>query len=451
MSQMIFLFIILGTALGALTYFLVRTLFVPRQLDSLSKALKQGQTQQVIRKAKKLLKNNARDVDAHHLLAQAYGQETKHELALMELKIINRIGKFTPLCPEIPFRRRLAGLYNKFNHHDEALTEYMLLIDKEPGNAENYFRAGEFFELRDMRDKAILYYRKAVELDGRHSESHLKLGILLVKSDRPLAAKGELEICLKMDPDNHRAHFYLGRLLKSLNDYPGALRSLEKARKDPAYKVRALIETGMAYLSMNNMARAITALETAIQLTEPDQMTEFLYSRYYLSLCHERARDLDQALDLWEQIYARRPTFKDVALKLSHYKDMREDDRLKDYLTAGREEFLGICRRLLKVMKLEEGEISEVKNGCTVLATEKEKSWTSSRKRPVQLMFLRVAEKIDDLTVRRFQELMKKNGGIRGIILTSSQFSSRAADFAQTKPIDLLDKKELSKLLHKVR
>jgi tetratricopeptide (TPR) repeat protein len=449
MSQMIFLLIILGTVLGALTYFLARSLLAPRSLDGLSKALEQGQTQQVIRRAKKLLKNNARDVDAHYSLALAYEQEEKHELALMELRIINRTGRFSAQCAEIPFRRRLAELSLKFGQHEEALTQYLLLIDKDPGNGEHYYRAGELFERRDMPEKALLYYRKAVELDGRHSGGHLKLGALLLKSDRPLAAKEELEICLKLDPDNCRAHFYLGRLLKSMHDYPGALRSLEKARRDPDLKVRALIETGMAYLSMNNLERAATTLQTAMKLAEPSQSQDFLYSRYFLSLCCERARDLDRAVALWQEIYARRPTFKDVAQKLSQYQDLREDDRLKDYLTAGSEDFLGICRRVLKVLKLEEREITEVKNGCTVLALEKEKNWTGSRKRAVQLMFLRVAERIDELTVRRFHELMKTGSAIRGMILTSSQFSSQAIDFAQSRPLDLLGRDELSSLLHK--
>jgi tetratricopeptide (TPR) repeat protein len=446
--MLIFLFIILGIAVGALIYFLLH-LFVPRRMEKLSKSLESGQTQQVIRQAKKLLRKNARDVDAHHLLALAYERDEKHDLALMELKIINQIGRFTALCAEIPFRKHLAALHRRYNHHEEALTEYLLLIDKDPGDAGHYYYAGQLFEERNLQDKALLYYRKAVELDGRHSDGHLKLGVLLLKSDRPLAAKEELEFCLKLDPENCPAHFYLGRLLKGLHDYPGALRSLEKARLDPAYAVRALIEIGITYLSMNNLERALTTLTKARKLADPSRMTDFLYSRYFLSLCCERARDLDRAISLWEEIYKRRPTFKDVAQKLGHYQELRQDDRLKDYLTAGAGEFLDICRRLLRVLKLEEREIIEVKNGCTVLAMEKEKNWTSSRKRPVQLMFLRVAERIDELTVRRFHELMKKDNVIRGILVTSSLFSSRARDFAQTRPIDLLDKEALCKLLHK--
>jgi len=443
------LIIILGTAVGALTYFVVRALIVPRRRDGLIKALEQGHTQQVIRQAKKLLKSNSRDVDAHYLLARAYELEEKPELEFMELKIIAQIGQFTEKCAEIPCRSRLAELYAGYQQQEEALTEYLLLIDRDPGNAEYYFRAGELFEARDLRDKALLYYRKAVEMDGRHSSGHLSLGILLAKSDRPLAARNELESCLKLDPDNCQAHFYLGRLMKSMNDYPGALRSLEKARRDPAYKVRALIESGTVYLGMNNLERGISALESAVKLAEPERAADFLYSRYFLSLCHERARDLDRAVALWEEIYARRPTFKDVAQKLSQYQELREDDHLKDYLTAGGQEFLKICRKLLRVLKLEEREISEVKNGCMVLAMEMEKNWTSSRKRAVQLMFLRVAERIDELTVRRFHEQMKKSSVIRGMILSSSQFSTRAGDFAQTRPIDLIDKDALSSLLRR--
>jgi restriction endonuclease Mrr len=48
------------------------------------------------------------------------------------------------------------------------------------------------------------------------------------------------------------------------------------------------------------------------------------------------------------------------------------------------------------------------------------------------------------------QEEMKKMNITRGIIITSSGYSKVALDFAESRPIDLLDKEKLKELLQKV-
>jgi len=41
-------------------------------------------------------------------------------------------------CPEIQFRKEIAKLFIEFEQVDEALKEFLLLIQLEPFNAENY-------------------------------------------------------------------------------------------------------------------------------------------------------------------------------------------------------------------------------------------------------------------------------------------------------------------------
>ena len=333
MSAIIILIIIVGTGLVALIFFAVRRFLRPRRVGTIARLLRGGRPQAAVRLAKQILSREPRNPDAHFLLAEAYLADGKAELALMELKIINQLGHFGVHCREIPFRRRAAELYRRFRQPEEALKEYLLLLSLEPDNPDNPFQAAQLFEERQMSEKAAQLYRRAVQVDGQHVGAHLQLGTLLYRQKRLAEAQHELEAALRLEPDNLEASFLLGRTLKAVHDFPGALRALEKAQRDPGLKVKALIEAGTCHLSMNNLAKAIPVLERAVSLsTGTEGGTDPLYARYFLALAYEKNRDLEKAIASWEAIFARNPTFRDVAQKLNQYQELRADDRMKDFL-----------------------------------------------------------------------------------------------------------------------
>lgn len=447
MPAVIALIIIFGTAIGVITIFLIKTVIAPKRVTTLVEYYRQSKYSAAIRMARQIIAKEPRNSEAHYLLGLSYIADNKPELALMELKTVNQIGKFGGACPEVDFRRTIASLFAKYGQAEEALKEYLLLMKLEPQEPNHYFRSGELFEERNKNEKAIAFYRKAIEIDARHGAAHYKLGYLLYRTKKPVEAKVELETALKFRPDNHTAHFYLGRLLKESHDYGNALRSFEKAQRDPEMKIKALVERGSCYMSMNNFEKAINELERAIKLSRDDAATETLYARYFLALCFEKLRDIDQAVEQWEKIYTKKPQFRDVAEKLSNYQDLRTDDKLKDYLTVGTGDFHELCKAACMQMGLRVRDISDIPNGCQIIAVEDDARWRNARKMPRLLHFLRVPEMIPESSVRNFHELMKKFSVQRGVMLSSSNFSRVAMDFVESRPIDLIDKDKLQELL----
>ena len=69
---------------------------------------------------------------------------------------------------------------------------------------------------------------------------------------------------------------------------------------------------------------------------------------------------------------------------------------------------------------------------------------------PKILRFLRVPEMISETTIRSLHEEMKKLNVSRGIILSSSNFSRKAVEYAETRPIDLINKDQLLEHLKKI-
>ena len=448
MAPIVLILIIVGTALVVALIFILKSTLAPRRVSGIKELYKQGKYSAAIKQAKQLLANDPRNFDVHYLLGLSYLGDQKAELALMELKKVNEYGDFSSQVKEVEFRKTIAKLYNDFNQPEEALKEYLLLIRLEPDEPEWYFLAGTLFEYRNKTDSAVNHFKKAIELNPQHTDAHFKLGSIYYRNKKHSEAKTELDLALRYNSENHKANYYIGKILKDKKDFAGALNSFEKSQRDPELKIKSLLERGICYINVKNFERAISELERAIANSD-NQGQEVLFARYFLAHCFEQRRDIDKAIEQWEQIYSKKPTFRDVGEKLSQYQDLRTDDKMKDYLTAGREEFLNICKQLTAAMNMSIRDISEVQNGCQVIAVESESKWRGAKKIPMMVWFLRVPELVQESTARAIHEAMKKDSVGRGMIVTSSGFSRKAQEFAETRPVNLVGKEKLQAMLKK--
>ena len=440
--------LIIGVILFILIMIL-RMLFAPKKIQYLVNLLSQRRYENLVRAAKKIITKDGRNSTAHYLLGKAYYAMENFDMALIEYKTVNMLGRFDDICIETEFRKEMAELFIRFDQKEEALKEYLLLIKLEPLSAYYYFQAGYLFEQRDRSSKAVSFYRKTVELDNRHSDAHFRLGYILFRDKKHLEAKAEFELALRNDPGNYGSHFYMGRIKKDAHDFSGALLHFENSMKSPDFKLKSIVERGTCFLSMNNYDKAIAELSRAIKLSTDDSAAETLYAKYFLAHCYENTRKIELAIEQWESIYAKKPSFRNVAEKLSQYQELRLDDRVKDYLTSNREQFLGICQSVVNCMKLQIREAADIPNGCQIIAVESETKWRNARKMPRLIRFYRMPDPIKDTIIRVLHEDMKKLNVNRGIIFTSSSFSKLALEYAQSRPIDLYEKDKLKEFLVK--
>lgn len=445
----VLIILILGTGVAFLLIFLVKSYLLPQKISGIDKLITNGKYTQAIKLAKALITKNPRDAEARYLLGRAYLADGKQELALMEFKAVNATAIFSPKIPEAEFRRTIAQLFLKYNQPEEALKEFLLLIKKEPFQAEHYFNAAQLFEQRDNSEQALLYYRKAVETDPKHAAAHASLGLLLFKNKQMTDAKQEIALALKYDPKNAKAYFYQGKLLRESHDYANALASFEKVLRDPELKQKALIERGCCYLEANSPEKAILEFDRAIKLSTDDASNDTLHARYFLASCYEKQRDIDQAIGQWEKIFAKKRGFRDVGEKLSQYQELRSNDFIKEYLTAGKEDFFTICKAVTtNGLELSVRDIRETKYGCALIAVENDaEKWRNVRKMPRLILFYRDPNMIEDSFLRNFQEEMKKQTVIRGIVITSSGFTRTALEFAESRPIELIGREKLEQML----
>lgn len=447
MPGLLILILIVGALVILFTVLLVRSIIAPRRVAALADYYKKSNHTGVVKAAKRIIAKNPRSPEAHYYLGLSYLEQGKAELALMELKTVNAIGVFDGGLSESVFRKKIAELYARFNQPEEALKEYLLLMKQEPSNPEYPYLTGYLFEQKSKTDRAVEYYRKAIEIDPRHAASYHRLGVILYRAKRPAEARNMLQQAVRMDSDNYQAHYYLGKLFKDGKEYPSALKSFEKAQKDSEFKLKAIIERGGCFMNQGDFDRAIIELERAQSLITDESLPESLYTHYFLGIAYEKVRRIEPAIEQWEKVYDRKPKFQDVAEKLSQYQELRGDDRVKDFITAGNDQFVEICKALTMTLGLAVRDVQEIRDGCDIVGHEGQSKWRNARRIPKLLRFLRSTDIVDEAAVRSVHEEIKKQNITRAIIITSSTFSRMAQEFAGTRPVELYSSEKLKELL----
>jgi len=99
--------------------------------------------------------------------------------------------------------------------------------------AEDWYRIACDLEQGDA-DQARDAYRRALELDPRHTEARVNLGRLLHEAGHARAAEENYRLALLAEPDNATAAFNLGVALEDLGRFAEAIQAYELAiRSDP--------------------------------------------------------------------------------------------------------------------------------------------------------------------------------------------------------------------------
>lgn len=447
----IILIFVLAAAVFLLLFFVVKSVVSPKKIESLQKLIKQGKISSAIKNAKAIIQKDPQNYLAHYYLGKAYLKDKKSELALMELKYVDQHAVFDANLSELEFRQEIAPLYTKFNQPDEALKQYLLLTKLNPRDAENFYNVARIYETKGKSDAALGFYDKTIKLNKRHVKAHAAMGLLLFRAKQLQEAKKEIDLAISLSPETFSSYYYLGKILKENKDFPGAVKAFEKAQRDSEFRQKALIECGTCYMAGNSIDNAINCFERAISSVKDSEKQETLYARYFLASCYEKTRKIEKAIEQWELIYAKNHSFRDVAAKLSEYKDLQANDNLKEYLTSSEENFLQICKNAcIAGIKLEPQQITMQKWGCQILATEaKDADWRSIRKQAFLIKFFRETDPLEDFIVRKTLDEIKSQNCSKAFICSSSGFTRSAIAAAENRPCELVNKESLEKLLDK--
>ncbi len=430
---------------------ILKTIVSPKKIDAIPRLIKQGKTQNAIKIAKQLIAKDQKNYLAHYYLGKAYIKENRTELAVIEYKNVNDNALFGEGINELAFRSEYSQLLLKYNQQNEALKNFLLLTKLDPQNAENFYQVGRIYEDQNRYDLALGFMQKCAMLDKRHAKAHAEIGLMLYRTKQFNEAKKEIDMAIKLSPETYTSYYYLGKILKDAKDLQGAIKSFEKAQRDPELKQKAIIEHGSCYMIAGRIDNALVDFQRAIELDKEGTQAETLYARYFLAACYEKSRKIDKAIEQWEAIYKRNKSFRDVSAKLSEYKDLQANDYLKDYLTCSNEEFPYICKNaVIKGLGLQVLSCDQKKWGCQITGVNKsDESWMAVRKQVVFIRFYREPEPVEEAQIHEALDEMKTLNSVKSFLFSSSGFNTAAKRYAENRPVELIEKQKLEALLSK--
>ncbi len=437
--------------IGILAFFVIKNIISPQKIDAVPKLIKQGKTQNAIKIAKQIIAKDPKNFTAHYYLGKAYLKENRKELAILEYKSVDENAVFGEGIEEVDFRKEYAYLLLDYKQQNDALKNFLLLTKMEPTNADNFFQAGKIYELQNRYDIALGFMQKTAMIDKKHAKAHAEIGLMLYRTKQFNEAKKEIDMSIKLSPENYTSYYYLGKILKDAKDLQGAIKAFEKAQRDPEVKQKAIIEHGSCYMIAGRTDNALVDFQRAIELDKDGTQNETLYARYFLAACYEKSRKIDKAIEQWELIYKRNKGFRDVSAKLSEYKDLQANDFLKDYLTCSNEEFPIICRNAtIKGLNLQVLSCDAKKWGCQITGVNKsDESWMAVRKQVIFIRFYREPDPVEEAQIHEALDQMKSMNSVKAFLFSSSGFNTAAKRFAENRPVELVEKQKLEALLSK--
>lgn len=433
-----------------LVYFFVKQIWGPRRMDFIKKMLDAGQYKRAAREAQMLLKKNERNHRAHYLLGLAYFYAQQMEQAMVEFKYLTKLNKYDDMVKEVDVRNKLAEIYLHFGQMEEAQKEFLLIIKLNPTNYEVLYKIAKIFFDRGYLDNAYAYFTKVLQINKKHPEANYHMGVILYQAHKELEAAEFFKSATRYDPRLHKANYYLGMINKKNRSLRPAITCFDDAQKDPEFTLRARLGKGQCYFEMGDINKAVIEFTRSIKdVREEDSVS--LALRYSLAACYEEMRDLPSAIEQWEKIASIKPNYNDVLEKLSMYQELRTNDHLKDFLTASNNVFEQICRDMITSLGLDIVKFQDINgNHAMALATEAESKWRNVKVSNKLIHIYRGNEPILESTVRAIQEEMRENNANKAICITSTKFSPGAREFANARPIDLIDKEGLAKMLKKL-
>lgn len=203
----------------------------PENMDHRAVALEvdihDGKYEEVIRKAKQILRRDETNVEAMLVMAQAN----------IELKRLELGGAILQRAREL-----------------------------RPNRAEIYFKLGQIRVEQERMTDAIALFRRSIELSSDYPEAHNNLGILYHRAGDDQAASDEFSAAISDFPDYKQAYLNLGNSLKGLGQFSEAVASFKKALEIDAKYDKALFNLGVIHLDseiegIDKIARLNKALE----------------------------------------------------------------------------------------------------------------------------------------------------------------------------------------------
>jgi hypothetical protein len=220
-------------------------------------------------------------------------------------------------------------------------------------------------------------------------------------------------------------------------------------RPDPEFGPQACLEAGKMHERVKDFASAVKDYEIALRLPSvPDQI--MLQIKYRLANTCIGMNDISKALTYLRQIQAAKQGYKDVDALVARYSELNQNKNLQTYLMSGTSDFVALCRKFISTyykdafVKVEDVQVAS--ESVEIVCEVETSKWEAKQ----MFRFYRTQNVIGDINVRDFHSKLRDTKCDNGVCITMGNFSESAHKYIDGRPVDLIEKDELVKILKRI-
>lgn len=404
---------------------------------------------QIIRNAAKKLSRDPHNTQALTTLGDLYYNERLWDKAL---PIYNDLANLAANHPEIEaatvyLRHGICCLRQK--KPQEAMTSLITAYKLDSHSFEvNFYLGKACFENGEF-EKAIPCFKKAYTLNPDANEITASLGTALYKMKKYKDALPVLRKALDENPQNKEVLFSMADSMQEIGMGTKALKVFMHLRPDPVYGPKASLTAGIIHTRMGKNEEAIQDYEIGLKLKDIPQDT-FLELNYRLAQCYFSMNKIAPGLSCLSKINSITSSYKDVPALMSRYKELNQNSNLQLYLNSGTSDFVALCRKL--VMSYYENarvkiiNVDVLQDTVEVTCEVDTLKWEDTE----IFKFYKMPSSLGELAVREFLSKIQDKKLDKGFCITPGAFSEEAHKYVEGRPMDLVEKDQLMRLLKKI-
>lgn len=299
-------------------------------------------------------------------------------------------------------------------------------------------------------DKASSCFKKALILRADSPGINPYLGLSLYKAKHYKEALPYLKRALDENPDNKEVLFSMADSMNEGGYSDKAMKVFMHLRPNPEFGAKSCLAAGIYHIKTNQAEKAILDFEIGLkhQNIPPEILIELRYR--YANACF-MTNAISKGLDALKEIQVTNPNYKDVPQLLSRYQELNQNKNLQIYLMSTSSDFVALCRRVAIQCYKKQNAPRILDIAVSQEYVELTMNVEFTRSEEVHLYrFYRTTGSIGELAVRDFNAKVSDMKADKGICVSAGTYSDEARRFSEGRPIDLLEKDSLIKILKKV-
>ncbi|MBP5251289.1 MAG: tetratricopeptide repeat protein [Treponema sp.] len=401
---------------------------------------------QIIRAANKRLAKDPHDPAGLIPMSNVYFLRQLWEKALPMYKDLSKMAPDNSSIDPFEVNLRAGICCIRMENFQESLAYLSAAYNIDSHSYEVNFNLGySCFKLQQY-EKAIPCFKKALVSKSDAEGVYILLGQCYYNTHKYRDSLPCFKKALDEDPQNKEALFDMADAMTQEGHGDKAIKVFMHLRPDPVYGAKSCLEAGLFHKKINDIESAIQDFEIGLkhENADPDVLLEI---KYHLASCHFARNQISKGLVLLKVIRNVNSNYKDVNALINRYQELSQNSNLQIYLSAGSSDFVTLCRKFIAAKyKNAHVKIQDINVGpvfTDILAEISTLKWDN-----VDIFrFFRTSGTTGEIYVRDFHGHMQDIKADRGYCITAGTFSEDCHKYTESRPIDLIEKMELIKVL----